>query len=202
MNVHSLQTRIARPTRGYTIRIICRLLFVLGSLALGYAGFGFADAHLYQAVEIRKFERAVGPVKARIFGDGDILGEIQVPRLHIDAIVVQGDSNADLRHAAGHLPESALPGERGNIVLAGHRDTFFRPLRNIRRGDEITFKAASGSFQYRVESTEVVAPSDVRVLATSTGHNLTFITCFPFYFVGPAPNRFIVHATELHGVSQ
>jgi sortase A len=187
---------------GARIRIICRVLFVLGSLALGYVGLGFADSHLYQAIEIRKFERAMGSAKPQIFAEGDVLGEIQIPRLEMDSIVVQGDSNADLGRAVGHLSASALPGEQGNIVLAGHRDTFFRPLRNIRQGDEIVFKTENSSFEYRVESTEVVAPSDVQVIAISTGHDLTLVTCFPFYFVGPAPKRFIVRATEVQGPSQ
>jgi len=197
MSIHFHRAKIRRATRAYTIRIVCRVLFALGSLALGYAAFGFADSHFYQAVEIRKFEQVTTPIRPQILIDGDIIGEIQIDRLQIDAIVVQGDSNADLRHAVGHLPGSPLPGERGNVVLAGHRDTFFRPLRNIQKGDEITFKTGSGRFEYRVESTEVVAPSDVRVLAASTGNDLTFVTCFPFYFVGPAPKRFIVHATEV-----
>jgi len=202
MNVYSGQTRIARRTRAYAIRIICRVLFVLGSLALGYAGFGFGDSHLYQAVEIRKFERAAGPTKAQIFAEGDVLGEIQIPRLEMDSIVVQGDSNAALRRAIGHVSESALPGQQGNIVLAGHRDTFFRPLRNVRQGDEIVLKTGNGSFHYRVESTEVVAPSDVQVMAPSNRYDLTFVTCFPFYFVGPAPKRFIVHAVEVDAASR
>jgi sortase A len=197
MSVHALQTGIGQPKYAYAIRMSCRVLFVLGGLALGYAAFGFADSHIYQAVEIRKFERAASPAQANILAEGDVLGEIHISRLQIKAIVVQGDSSTDLGHAVGHLSESALPGEQGNIVLAGHRDTFFRPLRNIRQGDEITFKTGSDTFHYHVESTEIVAASDIQILAPSAGHDLTLITCFPFYFVGPAPKRFIVRATEV-----
>jgi LPXTG-site transpeptidase (sortase) family protein len=202
MNARSQRLRITRPTLAHTVRIVCGVLFVLGSLALGYAGFAFADSHLYQVIEIRKFEQATSPPKIEVFAEGDILGEIQIPRLQIDAVVVQGDSNADLRRAVGHLSGSPLPGQQGNIVLAGHRDTFFRPLRNIRRGDEIVFKTGNGSFHYRVESTEIVVPSDVQVLAPSNRYDLTFITCFPFYFLGPAPKRFIVHAVEVDAAFQ
>src|ERR1700680_888716 len=122
--------------------------------------------------------------------------EIQIPRLGLTAIVVQGDAPANLRLAVGHIAKSALPGEWGNVALAGHRDTFFRPLQEIRLGDEIEFKTPERSFEYLVQSIEVVGPNDIRVLEPSTGHDLTFITCFPFHFVGPAPKRFVVHARE------
>lgn len=175
----------------------CHLLLAFGIFALGYAGIVFADSHIYQAVEIQKFESTSPPPSPRILAEGDMLGELQVPRLGLDAIVVQGDSTADLRRAVGHLSESAIPGEWGNVALVGHRDTFFRPLRDIRLGDEIKFKTRERSFEYVVESIEVVAPTDIRVLETSTGHDLTLVTCFPFHFVGPAPKRFVVRAREV-----
>jgi sortase A len=105
-----------------------------------------------------------------------------------------------LRRAVGHLSKSALPGEWGNVALAGHRDTFFRSLRDIRLGDEIRFKTRERSFEYRVDSIEVVAPTDIRVLESSTGHDLTLLTCFPFHYVGPAPKRLIVRAREVDGM--
>jgi len=129
--------------------------------------------------------------------EGGVIGEIQVPRLHLKAIVVQGDSHTILRRAVGHIPETALPGNPGNVALAGHRDTFFRPLRNIKLGDAITFKTPAGDFQYFVESTQVVPASNVEVLNASNGHTLTLITCFPFDYLGAAPNRFVVRAREL-----
>jgi sortase A len=179
------------------LRGACHLLFAFGIFALGYAGIVFADSHIYQAVEIQKLESTSPPPGPRILAEGDMLGELQVPRLGLDAIVVQGDSTADLRRAVGHLSESAIPGEWGNVALVGHRDTFFRPLRDIRLGDEIKFKTRERSFEYVVEAIEVVAPTDIRVLETSTGHDLTLVTCFPFHFVGPAPKRFVVRAREV-----
>jgi sortase A len=112
-------------------------------------------------------------------------------------MVVQGDSPSILQRAVGHLPGTALPGEAGNVALAGHRDTFFRPLRDIRSGDAITFKTLDGAFRYHVESTTVVPPSDVSSLRSLGGRTLTLITCFPFYYVGAAPDRFIVRAREV-----
>jgi len=192
------QPRKALSSARRPIILVARYVsLTLGLLALGYAGFVFADSHVYQAVEIKKLERSRRPSKTRKLVEGDVIGEIQVPRLGLNAIVVQGDSPANLRRAIGHLSVSALPGEWGNVALVGHRDTFFRPLRNIRLGDRINFNTAEHRFEYLVESIEVVAPNDIQVLEPSTGRDLTFVTCFPFYFIGPAPKRFIVHAREV-----
>jgi sortase A len=187
------------PTRTHILGGACYLFLALGVLALSYAGFVFADSHVYQALETKKFRQAGLLSEPHILVEGEAIGEIHVPRLGFNAIVVQGDSPADLRRAVGHISKSALPGEWGNVVLAGHRDTFFRPLRAIRLGDRIDFNTSEHSFEYLVESIEVVAPNDIQVLQPSTGRDLTFVTCFPFYFVGPAPKRFIVHAREVDG---
>jgi sortase A len=112
-------------------------------------------------------------------------------------MVVQGDSPGILRRAVGHLPETTLPGEDGNAALAGHRDTLFRPSRGVRPGDVITFETPSRVVRYQVEWMLVVPPSSVEVLQSSGARELTLITCFPFDFVGAAPNRFIVRAREV-----
>lgn len=200
MNRLSHKTRgIAHP-RTHILRGAYYIFLAFGLLALGYAGFVFADSHSYQSLEMRKFEQAAPRSKSHRFAEGDVIGEIQVPRLGLTAIVVQGDSPASLRRAVGHISKSALPGEWGNVALAGHRDSFFRLLRDILLGDEVRFKTQERSFEYRVESIEVVAPTDIRVLETSTGHDLTLLTCFPFHYVGPAPRRFIVRAREVGGM--
>jgi len=175
--------------------------FAVGLLALGYAAYVVVDAHAYQAYEQSKFENVSSKEPAPPLAEGGVIGEIQVPRLQLKAIVVQGDSHTILRRAVGHVPETALPGTLGNVVLAGHRDTFFRPLRNIRRGDTITLKTVDGAFQYLVESTEVVPATAVEILNATTGHTLTLITCFPFDYIGPAPKRYVVRAHELLSAS-
>jgi LPXTG-site transpeptidase (sortase) family protein len=173
-------------------------LFVgIGLLALAYSGFVFADARVYQAFQARKFTQASPLVEPHIALQGEVLGALLVPRLGLKVIVVQGDSAANLRRAVGHLSTSALPGEWGNVALAGHRDTFFRPLRNAQVGDEIDFTTAQQRLMYVVDSIQIVAPNDIEVLAPITGRHLTLITCYPFYFVGPAPKRFIVRAHEV-----
>jgi sortase A len=187
------------PRRGSAkfFRVASYFFLAVGLFALGYVGYVLVDAHIYQAYEQSKFESISRKEPPRLLVEGGVIGEIQVPRLRLKAIVVQGDSHTILRRAVGHLPETALPGDPGNIVLAGHRDTFFRPLRNIRLGDAITLKTADGNFQYLVESTQVVPASNVEVLNASNGRTLTLITCFPFDYLGAAPNRLIVRAREL-----
>ncbi len=181
-------------------RYAARVLFAAGLLALGYAAYVVADAKAFQATEQQRFEQARdGAAAAPALVDGGSIGELQIPRLALTAMVVQGDSPQILQRAVGHLAGTALPGESGNVVLAGHRDTFFRPLRQVHAGDAITLKTRAGDFEYLVESTAVVPPGDVRVLEPTPTRTLTLITCFPFSFLGPAPDRFIVRASQVIG---
>jgi sortase A len=126
-----------------------------------------------------------------------LIGRLEVPRLLLSVVVVEGVDNTSLRRAAGHIPGTALPGETGNVGLAGHRDTFFRPLKDLKIKDEITVSTLRGVFQYQVVSLRIVAPDDVGVLAPSAENVLTLVTCYPFYFVGPAPKRWIVRARQV-----
>jgi sortase A len=181
-------------------RLVARVLLTAGLLAVGYAAYVVIDAKAYQAIEHRRFEHArEAAAAAPALVDGGLIGEIRIPRLGLTAMVVQGDSAAILQRAVGHLADTALPGESGNVVLAGHRDTFFRPLKRVRAGDAITLKTRDGDFEYLVESTAVVPPSDVHVLQPTGGRTLTLITCFPFSYLGSAPDRFIVRARETEG---
>ena len=124
---------------------------------------------------------------------------MEIPRLDMSVIVAEGTSEATLRRAGGHIQGTSLPGRPGNVGIAGHRDRLFRPLRNIRQDDVITLTTLEGEYRYRVESIRIVSPSDVAVL-NSDGHEiLTLVTCYPFYFVGPAPDRFIVRARRVPG---
>jgi sortase A len=166
-------------------------------LALGYSTYVVVDARAYQAIEESKLSHMTPAQGIHAVADGDVIGEMNIPRLGLKTIVAQGDSAKVLRRAVGHLRETPLPGEPGNVALAGHRDGFFRPLRNIRTGDAISLNTLDGEFVYQVESTEVVFPSDVQVLQPSRQNTLTLVTCFPFYYVGSAPKRFIVRARQI-----
>jgi len=196
MNSPPNATKVASSAQRNILRGACYCFLAFGILSLGYAGFVFADSHRYQTLEIKKFEQPGRLSEPHLLVEGEVIGEIQVPRLGLSAMVVQGVSASSLRHAVGHMAKSALPGEWGNVALAGHRDTLFRPLREIQVGDEIRFKTIKQNFKYVVESMEVVTPTNIQVLKPTSGHDLTFITCFPFYYVGPAPKRFIVRARQ------
>jgi sortase A len=126
----------------------------------------------------------------------DLVGRIEIPRLRLKAVVAEGVSARTLRLAVGHVPGTALPGEDGNVVLAGHRDTFFRPLKDVEPGDAVTLTTPEGRFEYRVEAAEVVAPTRTDLLESTSAPTLTLVTCYPFYLVGSAPDRFIVRATR------
>ena len=178
------------------------IFLVAGIMALGYAGYAVLDRYWYQDVAMSKFEKIIAHAKPRVveaapIAIGGVIGEILVPRLGLKAIVVQGDSAKLLRLAVGHLPETALPGEAGNVALAAHRDGFFRPLRDVRPGDSIILRTPGREFQYQVEWTAVVPPSAVHVIQPTSEPALTLLTCFPFHYVGAAPERFVVRARKI-----
>lgn len=124
-----------------------------------------------------------------------LLGRLEIPSVQMTVMMREGVDETSLRKAAGHLPESALPGDAGNVVVLGHRDTFFRPLRGIAQGDPIRVKTRNGSFRYVVDLIQVVPPEQsLSFQGDMPAKSLTLITCFPFDYVGPAPRRFIVRA--------
>jgi sortase A len=129
--------------------------------------------------------------------DQGLIGRLTIPRLHLSAIVREGVGENTLSVALGHIPGTALPGTPGNIGVAGHRDTLFRALREIRQDDLIRFESLAGTYVYRVEKTEIVPPWSVSVLRLGQQSELTLVTCYPFYYVGAAPDRFIVRARQI-----
>jgi sortase A len=191
-----------------------RALFACAALLLGYCVFALVDAWLFQRRESRELERLlrdryaasegapqpVSPVSPKggpAVKTGSLIGRIDIPRLTLSVVVVEGVDKTTLRRAVGHIPGTALPGEAGNAGLAGHRDTFFRPLKDLRIKDEIQLSTLNGTFKYEVVSLKVVDPHNVGVLAPSGENVLTLVTCYPFYFVGPAPKRWIVRARQV-----
>ncbi len=190
---------VCRPQTPRSLLLHAAYYFFLavGVLGLGYTTYVVVDAQAFEAIEefkLPKMQPAPGP---RFVAEGDVIGEMTIPRLGLKTMVAQGDSNKILRRSVGHLPESPLPGETGNVALAGHRDGFFRPLKDIRPGDIINVQTPGVEYNYQVESTEIVLPTDVQVLQSTNESTLTLITCYPFYYVGPAPKRFIVRARQI-----
>jgi sortase A len=126
------------------------------------------------------------------------MGRIEITRIGLVAPILEGTDADTLKHAVGHFPRTPLPGRTGNVALAAHRDTFFKPLRDIRKGDEITLTTADGCYRYRVDSTQVVKPENVEVLDPTPEPILTLVTCYPFNLRGEhAPERFIVRAHKI-----
>ena len=204
--------KTSRTARG--VRRVEIVLWCLGVSLLGGALAAVVHSRVYQARQGRAFSvlqaRAAGQASGAAASRGGVaarpdlrlpeadpllLGRIEIPRIGLSAIVREGDDNATLAVAVGHVPGPARPGERGNMALAGHRDSFFRPLRQIRVGDLIRFDAPGRRYEYRVDSTEVIGPEETRVLAPPGDAVLTLVTCYPFGYVGRAPNRFIVRAS-------
>lgn len=183
------------------MRLLRNTLLGLAVLSLGYCGFVLADTWVFQYRESRRFEQLLHapPVsgEAPPVDLSGILGRIEVPRLGISVLVAEGTGSNVLRRAAGHIEGTALPGQTGNVGISAHRDTFFRPLRNIRANDIVTITTLRGEYSYRVVSTEIVNPDDVAVLKSSGTEVLTLVTCYPFYFIGAAPSRFIVRAERV-----
>ena len=199
-------SRILRWTQG--------VLFAAALPLLAYCGYVVADAWIFQNNERHQLKRLLtdrheansgaGPTAS--LGSpknwpraaaGGLIGRIEIPRLGLSAILIEGTSGKTLRRAVGHISGTAFPGQSGNVGISGHRDTFFRPLRNIQHNDIITLTTLLGEYRYRVVSTRVTGPSDVAVLDPSGNEILTLVTCYPFYFVGAAPDRFIVRAERI-----
>jgi sortase A len=183
-------------------------LLLVGLACLGTAVAGYLDAALYQKRQGHRLEQLISqggsgtmrhearsPAAAVHAGPDDgLVGRIEIPSLGVSAIIAEGADKRTLGRAVGHLPETALPGDQGNIVLAGHRDTFFRSLGGVSLGDRILITTPRGRFEYEVDEVAIVNPSDVGVIAPTSGSTLTLVTCFPFHYIGPAPRRFIVRA--------
>lgn len=192
-------------------RLVQYALATAGVVALTFCLVSVLESELYESTEARDFDKElrIGEGnKGMPFGriapalvprDGEVVGKLEIPRLNISVMVVEGADNGDLKHAVGHITGTVLPGEAGNVGIAGHRDSFFRPLRLVQLNDEIELRTLGGAYRYRVVSTSVVQPEDVRVLDSTGRDTLTLVTCYPFYYVGPAPERFIVRAERLSG---
>jgi sortase A len=194
-------TLVMRISPKPALRGVQRALLGGAVLTLGYCCFVQADAWMFQRREQAKIDTIASPasqaiVSGTIQPDG-LIGRMEILRLGVSVAVIEGAGEATLRRAAGHIEGTALPGQPGNVGIAGHRDSFFRPLKNIQRDDVITLTTSRGQFRYRVVSTRVVSPSDIAVLNPDGTEVLTLVTCYPFYFIGAAPSRFVVRAARV-----
>jgi sortase A len=173
-----------------------RLLLTVAIGAFGYVAGTLTSAAIYQHYESGQLDAILrsGPGRTPALGTGAVLGRIEIPRLGVSTIIKDGEDVATLQLAVGHISGTALPGEAGNIGLAGHRDTFFRGLRQVIAGDAIRLVTPKATYTYVVERTQIVQPDDVWVLDRTQRPSLTLVTCYPFTYLGAAPERFIVRA--------
>jgi sortase A len=185
----------------YLIKLVT---YGFGILTLAYVGWVLAGAAVYQyrSREALTHLRGQYPNRSpegsgsmRAPALGSVLADLDIPRIGLSVMVTEGTDESRLRLGAGHLVGSALPGEVGNVVVAAHRDTFFRSLRDIRAGDLVDLTSPEGTYHYRVEWTSVVSPTDTQALDSTPAAALTLVTCYPFSYIGPAPERFVVRAS-------
>jgi sortase A len=195
------------------------ILWMIAVFFLGWYGWVRLDAYYFQQEQNHRFNAllrrsaesgavvenlpmraesvsAPEPAAPRVpaIRKGELIARIDIPRLNVSDVVVEGDDTETLSHAVGHIPGTALPGQLGNIGLAGHRDSFFRKIGQLRDGDTLVLETVRGTFRYRVAKLAIVAPSETSVLNSTGEPALTLVTCYPFRYVGSAPKRFIVTA--------
>ncbi|MCL4851772.1 MAG: class D sortase [Bryobacteraceae bacterium] len=178
------------------LRAVQYTLLVVGLAAAGIYGYVWLDAQWFQSYENQVLDRALASETRETPKDQGIdpglIGRLKLPRLGVDAIVRDGADSRTLRRAVGRIPGTALPGEPGNVGLAAHRDTFFRALKGVRKDDRILLETLTGTYEYKVDSTTIVSPNNISVLDPTDNPSVTLVTCYPFYYVGKAPKRFIV----------
>jgi len=175
--------------------MIQKILFIIGVACLGTWGFFTVQARVQQSILQEELYlphasnvSVVSPKPG--LQEGDLFGRLEVPRLNMSVMVMEGIGAATLRLGAGHIPGTPM-------AFAAHRDSFFRPLKDIQTGDTIRLTTLDDVKEYRVVSTKIVPPTDTSVLDHRTSdRTLVLVTCYPFYYIGPAPKRFIVEAVQ------
>lgn len=203
-----------KPMSKLLLRLTAGLLIVGGSWLLLISIWALAEGALYQHFQEDQFTPVASsqfpetapappqffPILTRALPaslrekDPLVIGKLEVPGIQLSVFVREGMDETTLRRAVGHVPSTPLPGQAGNFVVLGHRDTFFRPLRNVKRGDDILIRTATASYAYSVQSIQVVGPEWPGLLEQTPDATATLVTCFPFQYIGPAPRRFVVQA--------
>jgi sortase A len=188
-------------------RRLAAVLIAGGALALTWVAVQMAAAAWYQhqtAALLESLRHAPAPEsrpRPETLRVGEPIGTLEIARLGLSGVVVEGDEDSVLDRAIGHLPDTPLPWHEGNSALAAHRDAIFRPLKGVRLGDVLRLKTPHGEFDYRVRDTLIVKPDEVWVLDPTPVTTLTLISCWPFNYIGHAPERFIVRAERIPTVN-
>jgi sortase A len=188
-------------------RTLGLFLLLIGIAALAWVGFRLGSAAWFERQTIaaldslRQMPRSESAPRPQTLPVGEPIGTLELTRVGLSGVVVEGDSDAVLDRAIGHLPDTPLPWQDGNSAFAAHRDTIFRPLKDVRLGDVLRLKTPHGDFDYRVSETLIVKPDEVWVLDPTPVTTLTLISCWPFNYIGHAPERFVVRAERIPTVN-
>jgi sortase A len=176
-------------------RTLSTLLVIVGIALLAYVASQYWGMYRSQQTLEAQWERQAAaasvPEAPKPTGD-DLLTRVVIPKINLDAIVVEGASRKKLSEGPGHVKDTATPGEPGNAVITAHRDTFFRHIYELNKGDDILIRRNGQVFKYQVTGKKIVMPEDVGVLKPTPDPQLTLITCYPTYYIGPAPKRLVV----------
>lgn len=182
------------------MRFAAKIIIIIGLCFIGYSGFNIWDSKQKQKASLQRAEEiASNNSSTKVFSYdpkvGDEIGVLALPRLNETLPIIEGVDEDELAKGVGHYKGTALPSENGQIVLSGHRDTVFRRLGELEIGDELEVKMPYGQYTYIIEKTEIVPADDVTVIRPDTkGELLTVTTCYPFRYIGDAPDRYIINA--------
>jgi len=170
------------------------VLFAAGIILLSYWASATIEANAYQGRLAHRLETLTPSVHATRHeaNASGLVGRLEIPRLGVSAMITEGVTRQALGRGIGHVPDTAFPGEPGNVGLAAHRDTYFRRLKDVAHGDRVRLVTPDGEFSYEVDRVEVVDPDRIDLLADTFGPTLTLVTCYPFHWIGNAPKRFVV----------
>ena len=196
--------------------LAANFLIAAGALALGFCVWALLSGAVYQRIQKIRFAEqrpveisgvaqnqtapdspALAPPSSLLAADPQIIGELEIPRIGLDVMVREGMDEDTLRKAAGHVPSTDLPGQDGDFMVLGHRDTFFRPLHAIELGDLVRLRTRRGRFAYRIDSVVVVDLEGLSLIQKAPRQGITLITCFPFDYIGPAPHRLVARGSQI-----
>jgi len=178
-------------------RIFHLLPFFIGIVLLLYVGEQYGMMFAEQRRLAHEWERQKNvalsaPQPVATSGEENNLTRLQIPKINLDAVIVEGTRHRQLAVAPGHMTDTPAPGEAGNAVITGHRDTFFRHIYELQKGDSIIVQRDGKTFNFEVTGKQVVEPDDLSVIRPSEDSRLTLVTCYPTYYIGPAPERLVV----------
>ena len=177
--------------RRLTGKTLSTALLVLGLLLLAYVGIEYGSMFLAQNRLAHEWQlQQKNPPAPGV--PTVTLTRLTIPKINLDSVIVEGTDNKSLLLGPGHMEDTAIPGKLGNSVISGHRDTFFRHIYELKKGDPILVERAGKTFEYHVTGKKVVEPDDLSVVRPSSDAQLTLITCYPIYYIGPAPKRLVV----------